>query len=163
MMRRGLLILSLAIAFTKVAAADKPVQRCVYVFGFAASFTDSIAYITDIQALDTAYVHKNGFLADRSLYSMQLNNFLLTDQHRDNMTCMVFFNAKKSKLEKKFLKVRKKYRADHAVVLSPLGSDVFRFKCEEWIEPMEVEVPAEQPAEPEKPQGDGETDDKGRQ
>ncbi len=145
-MRRGLLTIALTLALAQMAGAAKPECRRVYVFGFAASLTDSVAYITDIQTLDTAYVYKNGFLADRSLYSMQLNNYLLTTLHRDNMTCMVFFDAKRSKLEKKYLKVRKNYRTSHAVVLSPLGSDAFLFRCEEWIEPVEMEMPEPPPA-----------------
>ncbi len=138
MVRRLLLLVCLTLGLTN-AMAQKPEQRCVYMFGFAASFVDSTAYITDIHTIDSAFVFKkNGFLADRSLYSMQLNQFLQTSMHKDNMTCAVFFNEKKSKLEKTFLKVRRKYSNDPGVLLTPLGKDVFTFQAEEWFDPTAV-------------------------
>ncbi len=152
-MRRLLLALALTLAITGNAEAATPTQRCVYMFGFAASFKDSVAYITDVQAIDTAYVFKNGFLADRSLYSMQLYSFISYNFGKDEITCAVFFGTKKSKIEKKYLKVRKKYKAEHAVVLTSLGRDTFEFKGEEWIAPSETDVPADKDAEKPKPEG----------
>ncbi len=139
-MRRLLLLVCLVLGLTN-AMAQKPEQRCVYMFGFAASFVDSTAYITDIQTIDSAFVFKkNGFLADRSLYSMQLSQFLQVSMQKENMTCAVFFDLKKSKLEKTFLKVRKKYSNDPGVLLTPLGKDVFTFKAEEWFDPTAIET-----------------------
>ncbi len=146
-MKRSLLLLCLMLGVSK-AVAQVPEQRCVYMFGFAASFVDSTAYITDIQAVDSAFVFKkNGFLADRSLYSNQLNYFLQTNMQKEDMTCVVFFDEKKSKLEKTFLKVRKKYSNDKGVLLTPLGKDVFTFTAEEWFDPTAVELPAEEVVE----------------
>ncbi len=140
-MRRWLLLLGLLTLGLSRVMAQKPEQRCVYMFGFAASFVDSTAYITDIQTIDSAFVFKkSGFLADRSLYSMQLSQFLQVSMQKENMTCAVFFNEKKSKLEKTFLKVRKKYTNDPGVLLTPLGKDVFAFRAEEWFDPTAVET-----------------------
>ncbi len=139
-MKKLLLLFCLTLCLTK-AEAQRPEQRCVYMFGFAASFVDSTAYITDIQAIDSAYIFKkNGFLADRSLYSMQLSQYLQTAMHKEYMTCAIFFSEKKSKLEKTFLKVRKKYSNDPGVLLTPLGKDVFTFRAEEWFDPTAVET-----------------------
>ncbi len=134
----------LALAVTglclSTAHAEVPPQMTVYMFGFAASFVDSVAYITDVQQVDSAYVEKkSGFLADRTLYSSQLSGFLLTEMKQENMTCAVFWDKSKTKVEKKYAKVVKSYRNDRAVFLSPLGSDVFHFEREEWVEPMEYE------------------------
>ena len=102
-------------------------------FGFAASHTDSVSVITDLQTVD-AYVMTNGFLADRTLYGLQLNNFLLTNKGLQDMTCVVFFDKKKSKAEKKYQKIRKRYRSAPEVILQSLGVDVFRFQTEEWVD-----------------------------
>lgn len=120
-----------------VAAQDasqlgKARRQTIYMFGVAASMTDSVSYITDLQIID-AYMQPNGFLADRSLYALQLNNYAVGTLGKENMTCAVFFSKSKSKAEKKFQKVRKKYRQNPAAVLVPLGVDRFRFEPEEWI------------------------------
>ncbi|MCD7722066.1 MAG: hypothetical protein LUI09_07535 [Prevotellaceae bacterium] len=150
-MRRWLLVLALT-ALALGARAIVPPQARVYIFGFAASFKDSVAYITEIQTIDSAYVLKHGFLADRSLYSTQLEHFLEVDMELSDMTCVVFFSKSKSKIEKQFLRVRKKYTADHAVVLSPLPRETFAFEREEWIEPEVTEMPAEE-SESQEPEG----------
>ena len=111
------------------ATAAKARRQQMYMFGVAASMRDSVAYITDLQNIE-AYVYANGFLADRSLYSLQLNNFMVGKKNSENMTCAVFFSKSKSKAEKKFQKVRKKYRDKHNIFMEPLGKDVFRFVTE---------------------------------
>lgn len=140
---KRLLLISLLLAMVDLASAYEPLKRKVYMFGVAASFTDSVAYITDVQPVDEAHVHYNGFLADRTLYAAQLNVFMQTSMKRENMTCVVFFNKSKSKLEKKYLKVKKKFIAGQGIPLTPLGRDVFQFKAEEWVEPTLTETPAE--------------------
>ncbi len=153
MMRR--LLLALVFWFSLVHAwAASPVLTQVYMFGFAASFTDSVAYITDIQMVDSAYVFKKtGFLADRTLYASQLSSWLLTNLQRENMTCVVFFSPKRASLEKQFAKVKKKYQSGQAVVLTPLSSDAFQFTGEEWIESFEVQTSAEDPKKKQKMEG----------
>ena len=70
----GLLLVGLvAVAY---GATAKPKKQRVYMFGVAQSFTDSVAVMTDLQGVD-AYIMPNGFLADRSLYSLQFNNYLV--------------------------------------------------------------------------------------
>ena len=46
--------------FQNVEAKIK--QQPVYLFGFAASFVDSLAFITDVQYIDSAYVSCKTFL-----------------------------------------------------------------------------------------------------
>ena len=41
-------------------------EKPVYVFGLAASFTDTIVYYTEIQLLDSVYLTKDGFLPQRA-------------------------------------------------------------------------------------------------
>jgi len=129
-----LLVAIFAVSFSQ-AADKKPVMKRVYLFAFSASFTDSTAYMTDIQTIDSAYVWDNHFLADRALYSLQLDNYLEGTLHKMNNTTVVFFDEKKSKLEDKYLKVRKRYRDGQNLHIIFLGVDQFKFKAEEWMEP----------------------------
>lgn len=120
-------------------SAVKPKPLKVYMFGFAASFVDSVAYMTDLQPID-ANVYANGFLDARSLYTLQFNNFLTVNKKRENMTCAVFFNKDKAKAEKRFQKLRRRYRENEAIILTPVGVDEFKFKPEEYVEPVVEEV-----------------------
>lgn len=117
-------------------AADvaKPSQKNVYIFGVATSFTDSVAYITELQELEV-YVLPNGFLADRSLYSLQFNNYLVAHQGLEGMTCAVFFGKKQSKMVKRYQRVFKRIRQANDVVLHRIATEDFRFEKEDWVEP----------------------------
>lgn len=99
----------------------------VYLSGVSASFTDSLVYFTDIQLVDSAALDSKGLLIGRSLYSMQLKDYL--EQHQDgkNRTCFMFFNTKKRKLEKEISKLKQKYQKGNTLVLKDLG-DSFRFE-----------------------------------
>lgn len=138
-------LLLVALFITCQAYQVVPRKQRVYMFGVASSFADSVTYITDLQAVD-GYVMPNGFLISRSLYSLQLNNFLLTNMKRENMTCVVFFSTKKAKAEKKYQKVRKKNREKRASQFQRIGSDLFRFEEEEWINENMTEVAPEKSA-----------------
>lgn len=137
MIRRGLLlgIFLSVLAVTIVMGADgKPRKSQVYMFGFAAKMNDSVCVMTELQPVEV-YLLPNGFLADRPLYSLQLNNYLVnTEQLDDALTCAVFFNKNKAKAEKRFQKVYKRYRASSEVTLKLLDKDEFKFLPEEWIE-----------------------------
>ncbi len=144
MMRRTILALIFiaATVTTLMAAPVKPKPQRVYMFGMACSFTDSTVVMTDLQAVD-AYVMPNGFLADRSLYTLQLNNHLVAKQMREHMTCTVFYDKNKVKAEKKYQKIRNSYRSRKAVTLQPLGVDEFRFEPEEWVDSEIIETSPE--------------------
>ena len=129
----GCLALAMVAIITLNGASTKVKRQTMYVFGLAASLTDSVVVLTDVQPIE-GFVMPNGFLADRSLYSLQLNNFLLANQERNNMTCAVYYDKNRSKAEKKYQKMMRRYRDDHAGVLLFLGTDEFQFKAEEWEE-----------------------------
>lgn len=64
------------LACMALPASAKMVDK-VYVFGLAASFNDSLVYITDIFEVDSAYIEDNRthFLLNRGDYSYQLRNY----------------------------------------------------------------------------------------
>lgn len=139
MCRGVVLLLVSAFSLVALAATVAPRRQQVYMFGCALSFNDSVIIMTDLQPVE-AYMMPNGFLADRSLYSLQLNNYMVGQLQRENMTCAVFFDKKKTRLEKKYQKIRRKYRTGSDFVLQSLGVDAFRFQTEEWVDPIVEET-----------------------
>ena len=51
-------------------------KQAVYLYGFAASFNDSIVYFTDLQTIAQAEIDKHNFLYGREEYSNQLRDYL---------------------------------------------------------------------------------------
>ncbi len=88
-------------------AQDK--KTAVYMFGFSASFNDSIVYLTDIQKVEDAWVEsKNGFLVNRDDYSYQLQNYL-KQKGEQTPTCVTFYALKQNDIHKKYENLKKKY------------------------------------------------------
>ena len=117
-----------AVLFAKVE------RTTVYMFGFSASFTDSLAYITGIQQIDSAYIDtKTDFLLDRVVYSDQLQTFVETANLMPDCTCAVFFNTKKSKLVEEYNELRKHYEKESGIVLKDLPGGQFKFQAPSYI------------------------------
>lgn len=126
------ILLCIAPAFAKVK------QVPMYMFGYAASFKDSTAYITSIQRLDTVTIdQKTKFLKDRNLYSYQLQQYITNTYGQEDVFTAVFYDTKPAKLEKKVATVMGKSDKDNSLRLKALD---FRFHCEEWIEPEVLET-----------------------
>ena len=131
----SLKILLLFLLFASAASAKKnktPQPQRIYIYGMAASFVDSVAYITPIQPLDSAYIGEHGFLKDRTLYSLQLAGYMERIGKQD-MTCCVWYETKEAKAQKKYDKLKKRYVKDHDVKLVSLEGSTFAFKAEEYV------------------------------
>ena len=104
-----LLLVALTMVCGSISARRQPVPK-MYMFGMAASFTDTIVHFTAIQQVDSAWIEtKNKFLQDRQAYSYQLRDYLAQHEQMQHRTCMVFYSLKKEKLEKKFQKMLRLY------------------------------------------------------
>jgi len=103
-----LLALFAIVVATSADAKKKQVDH-LYIFGFSASFQDSVVFITDIQDVPGAWIDtKTKFLLGRDSYSYQLKNYF--DQASlPNRVNMVMFATNKKKAEKMYLKLKKKY------------------------------------------------------
>ena len=101
-------------------------KKGMYIVGVSASFTDSLIYFTDIQFVDSVNVDKNKLLPMRSQYSDQLENYLEQVKGMKNRTCFIYFNEKKSKLEKNINKMKENYQKEGKSILRELG-DEFKF------------------------------------
>ncbi len=129
------LAITLACAFITTEATAKPKLSKVYVFGVSTCYTDSLTYMTDIQALFPAYIEsKTGFLYDRSIYSQQLQIWVETQKAQPGTTCTIFFSKSRSKLEKKYQKIQSRLRKDQTTKLRSLDAGEFKFKPQEWSE-----------------------------
>ena len=120
------------LAMTETAEAKRVSANHMYMFGFSASFNDSVLYITDIQDVQGAwYDTKNGSLHGRENYSYQLKTYLEEKKGKSNRVCLVIFATTKKKAEKKYAKLKKKYAGKDGVVygLEYLKADEFRFEA----------------------------------
>ena len=107
------IVLTLLVCVAMGAEAKTVKARHMYIFGFAASFKDSVVYMTEIQDVQGAmYDKKTKFLLGRDSYSDQLKTYFKEKKQMSDRVCMVMFSTSKKKAEKKYLKLRKKYVGD---------------------------------------------------
>ena len=128
-----LLLFTVLVVGINSYAKDKNTTKTekVYMFGFSASFNDSLVYITDIQGVDSVGIEpKTDFLVGRTAYGNQLQFYLADYKERPNTTCVVFFDKKEDKLRKKYNKILKRYKNSKETILKNLTRDEFSFKRE---------------------------------
>ena len=105
-----LLALLLAGALPQEMEAKRIKVPKMFMFGFSASFQDSIIYMTDVQEVEGAwYETKSKFLLGRQHYSYQLKDFLANTRQQPNRVCVVMFALTRKEAEKHFIKLRKEY------------------------------------------------------
>lgn len=146
------LFATLVCALFAISATGKPAKgkpQKIYMMGISVSFVDSVAFLTDVQELDSAFILSNGFLAERLLYSFQLDNYVSTTCRVPNSTNAIYFSTKKKAMDTKYDKLNRMYQRSDKFALIYLGAEDFSFKREEHIEPIELDDEnAEIPAEP---------------
>lgn len=105
------IVLTLVLAAMSTTAEAKMVcTEHMYMFGLAASFSDSTLYLTDIQDVVGAwYDTKDRALLARDSYSTQLKEYLSDKMGQPNRVCLVIFATTLKKAEKKYMKLKKKY------------------------------------------------------
>ena len=119
----ALIILTLCQGMT---AKNKTVQK-VYMYGFSASFQDSIVYLTDIQELENVTVaERTDFLYGRDSYSNQLRDYL-AGKNQPFRTCIVSYAFERKHIEKKYLKLKSKYTKKGNFDVRYLKTDEFKF------------------------------------
>lgn len=128
----GLLSVVLLSSFKTPKGSKEKVDELkrVYLYGVSIDFNDSVVYMTDIQHLDSVMIQKDGSLQGQYSYSHQMKLFLEGGLGEDNQTCAVIYSDDKKKIEKRFLKMRKRYQADQKYVLKLVGTDAFVFRKE---------------------------------
>lgn len=145
----ALLCLVVGGAVTTLQADKQPKMSRVYMFGFAGSFTDSLACLTEISKVDTAWFNDRKMLIDRALYSQQLQ-FFMEANGTNHAICSVIFDTSAKSLKKSWNKVKKRYQKAQGLTFKIIPLSDFQFKPEEYRAIYMDEIP-----EPEKKGKDG--------
>lgn len=159
-------ILLAATAYIPASAKNIMVPKA-YMFGFIASFNDSIVFFTDIQEVDSVWVmeKKKAILAGRNNYAAQLRNFFSNSFNLNNRTCVVISDTKRKKVEKKYAKMKKQYMVKNAGKYDVHFVDATEFKFhpvnmddsdqEETVTKKKKEKQQKPPKDGKKPPRDG--------
>lgn len=115
-----------ALAGPKKKNPEEP--KRVYMYGVATNFNDSTVYMTNVQHLDSITIHENGGLQNYGLYSMQMKVYLEGELNELSQTCAVVYSDKKKKLDKRYLKTKKRFLNDKSKTLRLIGADAFTFE-----------------------------------
>jgi hypothetical protein len=137
-MRKNLFyVLFLLACLLGQSAEAKVKQKPVYLFGFATSFVDSLAYVTDVQYMDSSYVEtKTKFLVGRNIYSIQLQQFLMKNEGCKHPVTSIFFGKKKEKVEKLRQSVIRRYEGDYT-----LKTVTCPFQTENYVDQEVKDIP----------------------
>lgn len=105
---RYLLVTLMMFAVLSVSAKGSK-KETVYMFGFSASFNDSIVYFTPIQEME-AYIanDRTHFLLSREQYSYQFRNFF-ENRGQLHRTCVTMYALDRKDAEKKYQQLKEKY------------------------------------------------------
>lgn len=109
----------------KTKERKKKVQTEVYVWGVSLSFSDSIVYFTEIQRVEGAII-EDKLLPNRHLYAYELKDYMSYEEGKPGRTSFIYFSDKRSKLEKKEQKVKKRLVEGGEKTVRYLG-DKFKF------------------------------------
>ena len=129
-MRKAIFILLFvfvaAVGFARDKKNDKNEKVLpVYIWGASISFSDTIAYFTEIQELDSV-VLVNDLLPHRQYYAYQLKDYMNFEEDMPGRISVIYFETKRHKLEQKEAKIRKRLIEKDNMTVRYLG-DRFKF------------------------------------
>lgn len=112
-------------AALQVSARDR--QQSIYMFAYGTSFNDSTIYLSTVEVVKNATLEqKTNFLNNRLSYSNAFKQFLDV-KYSGIYTTAVFFNVKREKLEKMYLKIRRNAQKSRTMRLVEVPASDFRF------------------------------------
>lgn len=112
-------------AALQVSARDR--QQSIYMFAYGTSFNDSTIYLSTVEVVKKATLEqKTNFLNNRLSYSNSFKQFLDV-KYSGIHTTAVFFNVKREKLEKMYLKIRRNTQKSRTMRLVEVPASDFRF------------------------------------
>lgn len=140
---RTLLLVAIAALCAQSAEAkkkgskkDSPVVTTIYAFGVSQNLSDSTVYVTAIAPINGATILPHNLLQYHMYYSEQMKKFVEEQFNQEHQTVAFFYNKKRKKIEKKFLKVQAnaKKRTLHPVTIKEISHADFHFKVPVMIE-----------------------------
>lgn len=112
-------------AALQVSARDR--QQSIYMFAYGTSFNDSTIYLSTVEVVKNATLEqKTNFLNNRLSYSNAFKQ-ILDVKYSGIHTTAVFFNVKREKLEKMYLKIRRNTQKSRTMRLVEVPASDFRF------------------------------------
>ena len=131
------------------AGAKNDRKQKLYMFGISASFTDTIVHFTPIQEISDAWMDKKKrFLLGRQEYSYQLRDFLAGQLAMPQRTCIVFYEKKLKKAEKKRAKILDLYnnpaKNGRRYDVRYITGEDFKFQSVDMSETVEQERQAQE-------------------
>ncbi len=126
--RLNIAALALAVAVYAMASGRKDdAPKQAYLFGVGISMTDSTAFVTDIQTVDSLYLNEEGFLPHEAEYSLQMKLYLANRLNMKEKVCAVFYDDNKNDLQKEMSKVEGKLKDSGYKDFVRLVKDDFAF------------------------------------
>lgn len=123
---RTIATFALIVTLSLTAVAQKK-NKGVYLFGVSSAFTDTVAYFTTVQYLDTVSLTKAGLLPFTPNYSSQLENYLEVMQNESKQTAAIFYSPTKKKTDKERSKLMNRYRKKNKFNVKALPAEDFTF------------------------------------
>lgn len=118
----------LLVPSTSMADKFKEVNTTVYFFGIARNYTDSIACITEIYPINNVTIYeKTKAVLNIELYTQQLYTFF-NQQGKYGYICTTFTSPKYKKIEKLYLKLKKRLNADPGASLQFIPNAAFHYQ-----------------------------------
>lgn len=100
------------ICSANTATAKDKNEKQIWAFAYGTCLNDSTVYVSAISTIPHATLDKKTqFLTNRAAYTAQFQQYLkqfASDNRGIPATCAIFFDTKKSRLEKKFAKMRQR-------------------------------------------------------
>jgi len=133
-LRSRLLPLLILVSVWGIGCMDASAQKAkkaagsVYVFGVGYDLNDTIVYVTAVQEVkDLDLEKKTKFLPYRAEFSLQLKQYLEGTRGLLNQTTSIFFSDKRSKVLKRYMKLRKRILDTGKQDLRPIADADFQF------------------------------------
>ena len=120
------MLLLASMAASSVAAKDGDNKK-VYLFGYGQSFKDSTVFLTPIAEFPQSELNgKTKFLDHQAAYAKQMERFLQS-QGVPFCTCVLFYDTKEEKLEKRLKKLREHIIKEEQFSIQNLSPETFTF------------------------------------
>ncbi len=124
---KKLYICIVALLLVPAVLSAQKAKDVVYLLGVSFSYSDSIAYFTEIQPLEGVKLQKRSkILPDRQHYAYELKDYMNFQEGKPGRISMIYFSKKRSKLEKVEAKVKKRLLHKENKTVLYLG-DKFKF------------------------------------
>lgn len=110
-----------------LGASAKKKEKGVYLFGYGTALLDSTVYLSAPVFLDSATIDPKTKIVNSIVrYSNQFQSYVEA-LYQPHVTCAVFYHTDKAKLEKQYLKIRRRVNNDKSLRLTEIAAEEFKF------------------------------------